>query len=522
MSDPATLPPYTRSIPMAPLHLPGQLMRRAGVVALAVLLLALVQGLWRADRDIEEEVDAAIALASMVARLGQLAGTDDTSALKALQALQFEEAQHPLRHLVLQVHAQDGRVLLGPPPVPALAPPLGWLVALHRDWLSPADVRQVRWQVPRADGSLWTVSLAASHDSERREAMASLLAQLLLLALCVAGLLLAMRWNMRQAFAPLGRLVAAIGGIEQQDLGAVRALPTMPIGELETVAAALRHLGGALAQAEAQRRQLSQQVLTLQDDERVRLAQDLHDEFGQRLTALRVDAAWLAHQVAEQPALTMVVAGMAQQCEALQHDVRGLLGRLQPFGPADDADSDSLADGAVLLQRLVDSWNRSGAVHYQLVLHWHDAAGQLQPWPAGDAAQVLRLPRPLWRTLYRISQEALTNVARHAQAGDVLLQLDCRGDARPGAPLRIDWQACDDGIGLPLLGQGADAVAAALPRGNGLAGLQQRVWAQGGALHCAPWRPGAARPGLRLATSIDARLLAAPVPAAQNRSRSPA
>ena len=49
-----------------------------------------------------------------------------------------------------------------------------------------------------------------------------------------------------------------------------------------------------------------------------------------------------------------------------------------------------------------------------------------------------------------------------------------------------------------------------LPRGNGLAGLQERVWAQGGTLQCSPAQPGAARPGLRLAASFQTRLLPPP------------
>ena len=67
-----------------------------------------------------------------------------------------------------------------------------------------------------------------------------------------------------------------------------------------------------------------------------RLARELHDEFGQRLTALRVDAAWLARRAADTPAMQgqvqQVVDGMADQCRQIQRDIRGLLARLQPFG----------------------------------------------------------------------------------------------------------------------------------------------------------------------------------------------
>jgi len=501
--------------PDPPLDLPRLVMRRASAVGLLVLLLAVLLGLARIGADIDDEVDAAMTLASVMARLGQLQQTDDRSALAALQALQ---AEHPLRHLALQVQAQDGRLLLGPPPAPPAPLPLRWLLDLHRTWLSAPDDRRVAWQVPRADGSRWTVTLAASHDSERREAMGSFVDMLGLLLLGVAGLLAVMHWNVRRAFAPLGRLLQAIAGIEGHDPRQVQALPTMPTRELESVAAALRHLAAALDQAEAQRRQLSQQVLTLQEDERARLARELHDEFGQRLTALRVDAAWLARQVAGDARLQQVVDGMARQCALVQADIRSLLTRLQPFGPVvpDGAMAEPLDSGVALLRALVASWQGSGpepGLVCTLDLAWQDATGRHQPWPEGDAARALWLPRPLWLALYRISQEALTNVARHAGARSAGLRLQLRGGLQPGEALQVDWQAWDDGIGLPPErgpGGGQRPAQAVLPRGNGLAGLQERVWAQGGTLQCDALQPGAARPGLRLAAGFHTRLLPAP------------
>ena len=93
----------------------------------------------------------------------------------------------------------------------------------------------------------------------------------------------------------------------------------MPIGELQAIATALRELANALEGAEQQRRVLSQQVLTLQEDERQRIARELHDEFGQRLTALRADAAWLARRIGQDPQAHAVVSAMApnaKRCSA--------------------------------------------------------------------------------------------------------------------------------------------------------------------------------------------------------------
>jgi len=472
------------------LDLPRLVMRRAGSVAAAVLLLALGLGLARMGVDIDDEVDAAVTLARLVAKLTAAAPLDDEAALGELRKLL---ADHPPRHLLLSVQGGDGRLLLAPPPpVPTAA--LDGLLALHRRLFSAPDARHVSWDLLRPGGARWTVTLAASHESERREAMVNLVGTLALLLACIAGLLLAMRWNLRRALAPLDRLLAAIDDIEGRDAQAVQALPVMPVRELEALASALRHLGRALDAAQAHRRLLSQQVLTLQEDERARLARELHDEFGQRLTALRVDAVWLSHQVAEQPLLKPVVEGMARQCALVQQDIRSLLSRLQPFGHDDDAESESLLRLVILLRALVASWTQPGreqTTFCRLDLRWLDSDGQPMAWPNDDVAEDLRLAGTLVLTIYRISQEALTNVARHAQASVATLALSCWGDARPGAPLRIDWSASDDGVGL------TDAKAVS-QRGNGIAGIQERVWAQGGELRFEPLQPGGASPGLRL------------------------
>ena len=88
-----------------------------------------------------------------------------------------------------------------------------------------------------------------------------------------------------------------------------------------------------------------------------------------------------------------------------------------------------------------------------------------------------------------MSQEALTNVARHASASQVqlCLRLQPRGEGST-----LDWSVEDDGCGIANLDE-------ACRRGNGLAGLQERAWAFGGELHCGP---GAGGRGLRLSTRL--------------------
>jgi two-component system sensor histidine kinase UhpB len=512
--------------PPLPLDLPRLVMRRAIGVGLITLLLATLLGLQRAGENIDDEVNAAMTLAGLMARLGSLTQTDDRSALESLRAVQ---ASDELRHLALHIYAADGTVLLAPPAPQPASPALAWLFALHRELLSAPDARQVAWQVARPQGAPWTVSLAASHESERREALTNLAGMITLLLTAIGGLLLAMRWNVRRAFQPLAGLLGAIERIEQHDARAVQTLlPPMPIRELEVIAAALRQLSDALDRAELQRRLLSQKVLTLQEDERSHLARELHDEFGQRLTALRFDAAWLAKRLADQPESLAVVRGMAERCAEVQRDIRELLVRLNPLGPAagDGADTAPIALARLLqlLGSLVQSWRahpaRSGTSDDTSRTEFRLQVGVQPPGTTDDSvsplsaeeAEQLGLPRELALALYRLSQEALTNAARHAQASQVTLRLIWQRAAAPEQPEHLIWQAQDDGIGI------ADP-AAAMQRGNGLGGMQERVWALGG-----DWQWGAAttttigdpgppaRPGLRLRASLPLPLSIPPPP----------
>lgn len=515
----------TRSRPALPLDLPRLLMRRATWVGLAVLALALLLGLQRMDDDIRAEEDAAMQLATLMSRLGTLAPQDDARAFAALREMQ---QQAPLRHLALHIHDTAGRTLLAPPP-PAEDPL--WLAPLRRlhAWLEPEPPpRRVSWLLPRPGGPAWVISLDASADSERREALSNLAGTLALLLLAIAGLLAVMQLNLRHALAPLAALLGAIAGIERQDPQAVARLPAMPLRELEAIAAALRHLAAALDEAEQRRRLLSQKLLTLQEDERHHLARELHDELGQRLTALRFDAAWLQRRLSTVDAhggdgdeMVDVVNGMLEHCAELQRDVRQLLRQLDPFGaegPAADAPPLPLARLLQLLDALVQGWQGTPAAHAgdaapQLVSRHglggaDDANSPLHPWLPGQA-EAIALPRPLALALYRLSQEALTNAVRHARARHIELRLAFAPADRAGAPAQLHWQVRDDGIGL------SDA-ATALQRGNGLGGMQERVWALGGVWHSGPAAahaqpPEAAsappRPGWRLRASLP---LAAP------------
>ncbi|WP_298232705.1 histidine kinase [uncultured Azohydromonas sp.] len=469
------------------MELPRLVMRRALAVALGALVLALLLGLLRMREDTRREMEGSLALAQAGAVLATLADRDDAAVLQALRELRG------LRHLVLTLRDAEGRALTGTGDVAGASASPGWSRVAALLGLEAAE-RSVRWSVPRPDGRPWSVELTASPDSELQESLGGLVGTFGLLGLCCVLMLAVMHWNVRRALHPLRALLGAIGRIERQDLGAVRALPRMPVRELEAIAQALKHLVAEQERTEAARRVLGHRLLSLREDERQRLARDLHDEFGQRLTALRVDAAWLTRRLQDQPALQGVAAGMSEQVARVQEDVRQLLRRLHPFDAAEGGAPQTLGRLRPMLQELVQGWSAAA--------QGHGARFSLELDAAHDA---LELPQELILGLYRISQEALTNVARHADARQAWLAVRVE-HAADGAP-RLDWSVRDDGRGL-------DNLEAALQRGSGLAGIKDRVWALGGDFDwsaAAAGGPSGERHGLLLRARFTVEAAAAEV-----------
>ena len=117
---------------------------------MAALLLALGLGLGlglglaRIGSDIAAEVDAAVALAQLVARLGPMAQADDAQALAVLREV---EVEHPPRHLLLSVLTGDDQQLLALAVVPPDNWPLRALLALHQRFL-PAHPMRARSRGP--------------------------------------------------------------------------------------------------------------------------------------------------------------------------------------------------------------------------------------------------------------------------------------------------------------------------------------------------------------------------------------
>ena len=439
------------------------LIGRIAAVSAAILAGALLLALWQARLNIAGEERGAAAVARMFDHLAALEAGPAADVPAHLEALRRIVGEGRMRHLQLRLQDGAGRDLLTPP-----AHAHGLLQRAYA-WLLPpayggARPQAPHWNLQRDDGRQYHATLQLDPDSERSESLADIAGLLGILLGYAALTLLAVYAALQLALRPLRDILGAIDqyGHDRYDY----RLPPMRLYELHTVAQALHRMAQALARSQEARRRLDLQLRTMQEDERSRLARELHDELGQRLTAMRADAAWLVRRSDGQPELHDVACSLAEQGAQVQAIVRGLLQRLRL------RHGDGPPPLGRLLRDLVDSWRGRPEQRTRFELRVDVDDGSLP----GETALAL----------YRLTQEALTNVARHAGASRVDIHVQRLPDGR------LEWTVCDDGRGL-------DDPARAKRRGHGLAGMCERVWALHGEIEIAPADPaGGDRPGLRL------------------------
>jgi PAS domain S-box-containing protein len=200
-------------------------------------------------------------------------------------------------------------------------------------------------------------------------------------------------------------------------------------------------------EAEHARTELLAHLVFVQEDERRRIARDMHDQFGEQLTALSLRIGLLRDACAERPDLANHVGALAEIAERLDRDVDQLVWELRPTA------LDDLGLRAALAN-YIQEWSERSNIAAEL-----HTTGLLDD----------RLASEVETALYRIAQEALNNVAKHSRARRVEVILE----RRPDCVLLI---LEDDGVGF------ADADAGQARHGYGLVGMQERAALVGASL----------------------------------------
>jgi two-component system sensor histidine kinase UhpB len=279
-------------------------------------------------------------------------------------------------------------------------------------------------------------------------------------ALLLAGFVVLVGLNLllvRRVLAPLFRLTEAMSSVDPDRPG--RRLSGVDPRSAE--GQALAHAFNAmLDRLESARREAARTALAAQEAERLRVAQELHDEIGQTLTAVTIQAERAADG---DPALA--AAALRRVADAVREsldEVRRIARELRP----------EALDDLGLVNALIALCNRVAAQGGPRVTR--DLQGKLPP-----------LSRDVELVVYRIAQEGLTNALRHSGARTATVSL--KADAET-----VTLSVIDDGRGM----------AAELPGGTaGIAGMRERALLVGGRLAIES-RPGAGTE-VRLTIPVD-------------------
>ena len=268
---------------------------------------------------------------------------------------------------------------------------------------------------------------------------------------------LALTWfgSERLILRKVDALVRAVRRMGTGDLSARADLPAGSDDELAELARAFDTMAWNLQARESEARQaaeslraLAVRIETVREQERTDIAREIHDELGQHLTALRMDVDWLLRAIdsaAQPPGVDRKLRSMVELLDATVPLVRGISRRLRP------GILDALGLRAAIDWQLEDFGQRTG-MHSEFIADLDDS--KLHPNRA--------------TALFRILQEALTNIIRHARAQSVTALLTQDGNL---ALLEVT----DDGCGIP-----EDAVRD--PMALGLLGMRERAAAVQGRL----------------------------------------
>ncbi len=288
----------------------------------------------------------------------------------------------------------------------------------------PGDRVSLLWRVFAANIAVSVVAVALLAWTPATVHRVAKPGELLVLAIGLTVMLAVDLFLLRRAFGPLRRLAAVMSAVDPAQPGRRAEAPE---GAGREVVALANALNAMLDRLEGERQESARRAVEAQEGERLRIARELHDEIGQTLTAiaLRAERAGTGSTAEQSRALAEIAETVLQSLE----DVQRIGRELRP----EALDDLGLVNALIVLCGRVEG---QAQLRVRRSLEW-----DLPP-----------LPPQTELVIYRVAQEALTNVLRHSGASEVTVSLR-------QTPQSVVLSVSDNGRGLPA------AVAEHGPRG---------------------------------------------------------
>lgn len=398
---------------------------------ICILLLGGSIAIWRAQQAVNEEVNSSVNLALQLVRFGF--SKPASAAMKESDWIYWLSALRETRHLNIRLQQPDGSTIQVThsnynedrhdlPPT--------WFVELVA-----GDYAETRYPIVMSDGKALTLIIQPNPMDETVEVWHETVAFFISLCLLVILTFLAVHQTLRKTLRFIDTIVE---GLRRIETGQYRQmLPEFSIQEYDSIARAINHMAGVLDATRAENRALTRHSLQIQEEERRRLSQELHDELGQSLTAIKVMAVTAAHEKADIRKITESITGI---CDHLMTIVRSMMHQLHPLILTELGLKATLED---------------------LVNHWSERNPRLD-LTIECPEELDTLDRDVTIQIFRVIQECLTNTVRHADAERVKITLTISGNP-PGF---LHLNVSDNGRGCDIN---------QISSGFGLRGIQERI-----------------------------------------------
>jgi two-component system, NarL family, sensor histidine kinase UhpB len=427
------------------MYLHTRLLLGIAVVTLVALCISLLVPLLSVRGDVYQETQASTQLARLLHHV-ESAAESATSRTDALTTA-ADRVRHspPLRHVRIELRDDSGRIIAASPTDVIQGSPLA------RALLPSGSVQTLRYSIEYQGEPVAQLVVLTNPLSEMAEIEQRVFRDLALLALTILAMAGSIYFIVRRALKPVAQIQAALTRLEAGDLET--RLPGFRLKDLQEISQRFNHCAAAMQEAAVQRRGLTRRLIDVEEEERKRLARELHDELGQILTAIKVDAAYIAREAAgSSPKIESCALGVERMTGDIMEIIRGMLARLRPYG----LETVGLRD---TVQELVNGWQTRVANKFKCTLEF--------------SGRVDSLPPDLNITVYRLIQECLTNAVRYSRARTITIRLDVESGRAAG----------EDRVALNVQEADVDPASGAVAtKGSGLLGMRERVEAHGGEL----------------------------------------
>jgi two-component system, NarL family, sensor histidine kinase UhpB len=411
---------------------------RIVLTSIVILILGGIIAIWQARLSVKTELDSSLNLAAQLIRLN-FQNESQRSAVDVDAWLPRFVSLEQTRHLTIQLQQPTGNIInfaaKKAKPVNDTMPPQ-WFVQLIS-----AQSPKIEQQLTHTDGKPISLIIQANPNDEISEAWKESCAFFATLVIMTAITFITVNLLFNKTLKTIGIIVESLIAIEHGNYQ--QKLPAFSTQEYDSIAKAINHTADVLDATHKENSALSRHSLQIQEDERQHLAKELHDELGQSLTAIKVMATTTKNDQANSAQIADTIISV---CDHLITVVRSMMRNLHPLVLTELGLKASLED---------------------LLNHWVQRYPELSIML--DCPDMIdKIEQKIAIQVFRIVQECLTNIVRHAKATEATIHLEINPEKM---------------LQLEIVDNGQGCLLSETKKGFGLLAIRERIKSLDGELN---------------------------------------